>query len=130
MPILEKVEYETYCQGIASGMKIYDAYRSAYPSVKRNVSARTNARRLERERPEILERIKELREKNAESIGWSREKSLKHFVGIADNIKASNRDRIAAGMHLDEVTGILSKHDIKDKSQLPSVNIFLNTKGK
>jgi len=129
MPILEKVEYETYCQGIASGKKVSDAYRAAYPAAKRNVTATTNGRRLERERPEILERIKELREKNAEISDWNRKKALDILIKISEDSRYDS-DKIKAVEALNRMTGITAEDDNKNKSQLPSVNIFLNTKGK
>jgi len=129
MPVLEKREYEIYCQGIASGKKIYDAYRDAYPSVKRNVTARTNARRLEREKPEILARIAELRQENAEVGKWNREKGMDILIEIAEK-STYNSDRIKAVIALNEMTGITAEDENKNKNQLSTLHITLNMSGK
>lgn len=88
-PLLN-ARHETFCQGIASGLAIHDAYSTAFGEKSVNVGAVCGHKLLKK--PNIASRISELQEENATKSLITREELLKILV---DTLKSKP---IEAGM--------------------------------
>lgn len=101
MAVLENTQYETYAQGIAAGKTKRKACIDAGYSES---SAGTQSTKLSK-RPEIIERIKELREEIANADIMEVEEILKRLSNIAKDESIHIKYRLTALRYAGEAKG-------------------------
>lgn len=101
MAVLSNPHWEDYAQSRAKGLSQRKAYREAFPSsVKwKDATVDNKAYALEKQKGEILARIKEIKEEAANAAGgavMTRNEKRKMLADMARNPELSARERQAA----------------------------------
>lgn len=98
-------QQEKFCQAIADGKNLSDAYREAYKTARMSKrSINVEASNLHNN-PDISLRIKELQGKLTSKRLWTRENSVNVLGSIAANRQARDSDRISAIRELNVMHG-------------------------
>lgn len=116
------VKHELFVQALAQGRNAVAVYAEIYKNDNQK-SCEANSSRL-LARPDVQERLAELRKENQEIALMTRDELLKEIQGILQQETAENRDRIQAGKLFAQLTGYMApkksehKHDVNVTGQI------------
>lgn len=126
MPILKNVKHEKFCQLVASGMALIDAYKECYPKCTTDNSASVGANDLMK-RADVSERIKELQTQFAEKCIITKEEKEKI---LSQEIRSKGKDWLQSIQEHNKMAGHHAPTKTDNKHSGEGLVLNLNMGGK